>query len=348
MNKWKTRITEEYGVDLPFIGAGMAFVSTAKMVSAVSNAGGMGVFGNGIADPGTLGKVIDNIREKTRKPFGVDLLTRFASAEHVQVCAAKKVPFVVFFYDPPQASWVQTLKAAGVKVWMQVGSIEETQQAVALGVDVLVAQGAEAGGHNKSTASTFSFLPAVIAASGGRPVVAAGGIATGEGVVAALALGAEAVWVGTRLAASVESMAHPEYKQRLINTRVGDTVRTTLFGPEFKGGQIRVMRNGVVNQWVGREAEAASLPPSSETIGTSVIPTPDGGVTNYPMPKFSALVPTTSTTGNFEEMCLPAGESASQVKDIKPVADIIKDMMNDAKRIIRSRLFTMSTGESRD
>ena len=83
-------------------------------------------------------------------------------------------------------------------------------------------------------------------------------------------------------------------------------------------------------------------------IGTSQIPAPDGSVITYPMPKFSALVPTTSTTGNFEEMCLPAGESAGQVKDIKPVAEIIKEMMADAKRIIRARLFTISTGELRE
>lgn len=346
MSKWKTRITEEYGVDLPFIGAGMAFVSTAKMVSAISNAGGMGVFGNGIADPTTLGKVIDNIREKTKKPFGVDLLTRFTTDEHIQVCAAKKVPFVVFFYDVPSKAWVDALHDAKVKVWMQVGSVTEAQAAVSLGVDVLVAQGAEAGGHNKSTASTFSFLPAVIALSGGRPVVAAGGIATGEGVVAAMALGADAVWVGTRLAASEESMAHPKYKQLLVESGVEDSVRTTLFGPEFPGGQIRALRNQVVNQWYGRESEA-SAPPGT-VIGTSLIPTPGGGVTKYEMPAFSALVPTTSTTGDLQEMCLPAGESAAAVKDIKPVAVIIKDMMDEAKRIIRNRLFVMSTGESRE
>jgi enoyl-[acyl-carrier protein] reductase II len=97
---------------------------------------------------------------------------------------------------------------------------------------------------------------------------------------------------------------------------------------------------------VGHEDEATA--PPNEVIGTSQIPTPDGGVTTYPMPKFSALVPTASTTGNFEEMCLPAGESASMVKDIQPVATIIKDMMGEAKRIIRARLFVMSTGESRE
>src|SRR5690606_7771661 len=217
------------------------------------------------------------------------------------------------------------LKANGTQVWVQVGSIADAKAAAALGIDAVIAQGQEGGGPNRSEAATFSLLPAVRKAVAPVPVIAAGGIADGRGLVAALALGAEAVWCGTRFLASTEAHAHDAYKARVLGAGVGDTVRTTLFGPEWPDQSARVIRNRVVDEWLGRKShseEAAAAAPIGRTrIGNEQVD----------MLKFSALPPTPETVGDFEEMCLTAGESSGNIADIRPAAAIIASMMSEAR-----------------
>jgi enoyl-[acyl-carrier protein] reductase II len=152
-------------------------------------------------------------------------------------------------------------------------------------------------------------------------------------VAAALALGADAVSVGTRLVASQEAYAHDDYKRRIVAASAEDIARTALFGPEWPDQPMRVIRNRVVREWAGRDHKT---PPSSDPphiIGRTVVL---GQA--YAMPKFSAILPTPDTTGDFEEMCLAAGEGTGLVKAIKPVAQIVPEMMDEAKRIIEERL----------
>ena len=132
------------------------------------------------------------------------------------MCVREKAPVVAFFWDDPPDEWLSRLRAAGSHIRFQVGSVDEAKAAVRRGAEALVVQGSEAGGHNRAAAATFSLLPAVIDAIPSVPVIAAGGIADGRTVAAALALGAEAVWVGTRLLASFEANAHPQYKDRVV------------------------------------------------------------------------------------------------------------------------------------
>src|SRR5260370_32145512 len=146
----------------------------------------------------------------TAGPFGVNLITQFTEDAQLDVCIEERVSVVSFFWNDPPEFFIGRLQAAGVKVWMQVGSLQDAQEAVRCGVDAVVVQGTEAGGHNRSTGTVLSLVPAVVDAIAPVPVIAAGGIADGRGVVAALALGAEAVWVGTRLVASQEAYAHDE------------------------------------------------------------------------------------------------------------------------------------------
>lgn len=323
------QLLADYGLRVPFVGAGMAFISTPPLVAAVSNAGGLGVLGVGAAPPPGLREMIRGTRALTSKPFGVDLLNAtsamgpFATDAHIEVCAAEQVPLVVFFWNTPSSSWVQQLHATGAKVWMQVGSVPEAVEAAEAGVDGIVAQGSEAGGHNKSVAPLPELLPAVINAVRPLLVLAAGGIASAGAASAALNAGADGVWVGTRLVASHEAYAHDDYKQRIIDApSVGATARTTMFGPEWPGQPIRVLRNRIVAEWAGREDEIAAAPPPPVTIGTI----PLGG-TPYPMPKFSAMVPTPDTTGDLEEMCMPAGEGVARIDTIEGAADIVDEMM---------------------
>lgn len=315
------------------------------MHAAVSNAGGLGLLGVAPAPAALMHAMIQQTKALTARPFGVDLIvedTAFGpctTVDHIEVCLAERVQVVVFFWNPPPVDWVARLRAAGVKVWMTVGSVQGAHEAVKTGMDAIIAQGSEAGGHNKSTLALSSLVPAVVDAVAPLPVVAAGGIADGRGVAAALALGAEAVCVGTRLVASREAFAHDEYKRRVIAATVDDIARTSLFGPEWPDQPMKVLRNRVVCAWAGRDAKT---PPPSEPqahIGRTVLFSQE-----YPMPKFSAVLPTPHTTGDFEEMCLAAGESAGLAKDIQPAGDIVREMMEEAKRIVAARLVPLMGG----
>lgn len=329
-----TRLVREYGVKYPFVGAGMAFVGLPPLVAAVNDAGGIGVVGAAPAPPEGARALIQGTKALTSGLFGVDFILAhgphgpFVLDDHIEVCVEQKVQLVIFHWTPPPAAWVQRLHAAGARVWAQVASVEQAIEAVGVGVDGIVAQGSEAGGHSRSTTPLFQLLPQIVSVVGGVMVLAAGGIADGKGVARALAHGAEGVWVGTRLVASTEAYAHPEYKNRIVQAREGSTVSTTMFGPEWPGQPVRVLRNRIVDEWAGREGHIPDPPPPPAVIGDTLL-----GGAPYPMPKFSASVPTPDTSGDFEEMCMPAGESAALIHDIKPVREIIAEMMSSAERI---------------
>src|SRR3712207_2733706 len=152
----RTRLTEEYGLEAPIVSAGMAFVSRAPLVAAVSRAGALGTLGASAMPPDLLISEVAEIRAATDRPFAVNVIPRFGTDELVAAIAEARVPVVTFFWDDPAEAWVRTLADAGTRVWMQVGSPEEARRAVALGADALVVQGAEAGGHNRSVASTMT------------------------------------------------------------------------------------------------------------------------------------------------------------------------------------------------
>ena len=339
-----TRLTREYGLTYPFVGAGMGFVAMPELVAAVTNAGGLGVLGNAIEPPPSTQILIQQIKALTTGPFGVDYFlanSAFGPATvdgHIDVAIAERVDPVVFHFDIPPRAWVDRLHAASLRVWAQVPSVDDARAAVGVGVDALIAQGTEAGGHNKSTTPLKQLLRDISRAAN-VIVLAAGGIATGADVVEALAHGAEGVWVGTRLVASEEGYAHPEYKRRIVAARKkDDTVITTMFGPELPDKPYRVLRNRVVNQWAGREDQIPDPPPPPATIGTTILLPFTSFRFPYTMPKFSAVVPTPDTTGDFEEMGLPAGEGVGSIRSVKPAGQIIFEMMAEARSNLEGRI----------
>ena len=324
----------------PFVSAGMGFVSYPPLVTAVSNAGGIGVLGNAIEPAPSTQQLIRMIAAGTTRLFGVDLLhdtTAFGPAttdEHIDVCVAERVRLVVFHFNVPPRHWVDRLHAGGCRVWMQAASVEQAVEAAQAGVDAIVAQGTQAGGHNKSVVRTLPLLRDVITAVKPLMVLASGGIATGADVAAALVNGADGVWVGTRMVASLEAYAHIEYKRRLLAAPDPATAITTAFGPEFPNVPYRVLRTDLVDKVVGREDEIPPPQPGDPPIGQTVL-FPFTLRVPYSMPAFSAAVPTPDTTGHFDAMGFPAGEdSVQKIKSIKPAAAIVLQMMAEARDIL--------------
>lgn len=338
-----TRLTREYGVRLPFVGAGMGFIATPPLVAAVSNAGGIGVLGNAIEPPPSTQALIQQIKLSTSKLFGIDFIVDdsafgpLTTDAHINVCIAEQVKLVVFHMNVPPKEWVDRLHAAGARVWMQAGSVKQAVDAAALGMDAVIAQGREAGGHNKSTTPALLLLPQIIKAVHPVLVIAAGGIADGEAVFRALSSGAEGVWVGTRLVASTEAYAHAQYKTRLVAAKEDATVTTTMFGPEYPNRPYRVLRNRVVDEFAGREDTIPKPPPPPAIIGKTLL-FPRTFRQPYEMPKFSAIVPTPDSVGDFEEMGLPAGDGVKFIKSIQPAAQIVATMMNDARVLLEQEL----------
>jgi enoyl-[acyl-carrier protein] reductase II len=333
---FETRLTRSYGVRVPFVGAGMGFVAMPELVAAVSNAGGIGVLGNAIEPPSSTQVLIQQVKMATQRPFGIDFLVDesafgpLTTDDHIQVCIAEQVKLVVFHMNLPPQAWVDRLHDSGASVWAQVGSVDQALAATRLGIDAVIAQGSEAGGHNKSKTPLHELLPAVVRATRGAMVLAAGGISDGARVWQALAAGADGVWVGSRLVASQEAYAHAEYKARLVDAGQASTVTTTMFGPEYPDRPYRVLRNRIVDEFAGRESSIPNPPPPPLVIGTTVL-SPRTQRQAYTMPKFSAIVPTPETVGDFEEMGLPAGAGVASIRAIRPAAQIIASMMLEAR-----------------
>ena len=307
----------------------MAFVANADLAIAVSKNGGLGQMSGSGFPVEYLRSEIKRIKSELRgKPFAINFLPRFIQLEHIEVCISESVPLVVFFWDEVPAQYLERLKANQIKVWIQVGSIQEAVQATTAGADALIVQGSEAGGHNRSTASAFSLLPNIKKAVPDTSLILAGGIADGQGLAAALTMGAEAVSVGTRFIASSESNAHPEYKNRIVKAEVHDTVRHNIFGYDFPDATVRGIRNKIVAEFEGKDYPAPYADKNPDTfpiIGESSM---------GPIRRFSGVLPTPETTGDFEQMSLLAGESVGLIKDIQPVAEIINQMITEASHTL--------------
>ncbi len=330
----QTRLVRDYGIAYPIVSAGMAFVGLPELVVAVSNAGGLGVYGAAPEPPPVVDARLSAIAGQTSAPFGVDFIIAsgplgdFTTQDHVDVAAAHRVPVVVFHFDLPQQAWVDQLHAAGSRVWVQAGSVDVADQAARLGCDAVIAQGKSAGGHNHNqTIPTLALLAMVRSRLPRRCLLlAAGGIADGRSLVRALRAGADGGWIGTRFAASTESYANPGYKARLVNAKGRHaTTFTTVFGPEFPNATQRVLAN-----------RAATEPPSTQppVIGSTLL---FPGVVNapYDMPKYSAIVPTRDTTGDLEEMDMPAGsESVLETVSVQPAAAIIDEIVTEARSLL--------------
>jgi nitronate monooxygenase len=267
-----TPLCDVLGIEYPILSAGIGPAGGPDLVSAVSNAGGFGVLGVSGMDSEKIRTLIGRTRELTERPFGVNLIIdeegRVTTDEDKQnlrdglVAAADDgVAAIVLFWGDP-APYIEAARQNGGKVLIQVGSVEEAKAAAEAGVDGVIAQGIEAGGHVKGTTPIWDFLPPAIKAIEPMPVLASGGIGDGAGLARALHLGAQGVSLGTRFVASDEAWVHPAYKQRIVEATAEDTVLNQLYDLRWPGAPHRTLHNKTLEEW-----EAAGCPPAGQRPG---------------------------------------------------------------------------------
>jgi NAD(P)H-dependent flavin oxidoreductase YrpB (nitropropane dioxygenase family) len=328
----RTKFCRDLGIEVAILSAPLGGGGAGpELASAVSNAGGLGLLGMGGAPAPLIRKAIRDTRARTTKPFGVGLLLPLLSGGAIEVCVEERVPALLLFWGDVRPH-VDEAKRAGIPVLVQVGSVEEAKDAAAAGATAVIAQGFEAGGHVRGTTSLAALLPAVMDAVKPLPVIAAGGIANGRGVVAALALGAQAAMMGTRFVCSEESRASREYKERIVRARAEDTVHTMLFDVGWSDAPHRVLRNKAIEEWetAGRP-ESGRRPGEGEIVGRMTF-----HGTKVDVPRYSVANPMTDFEGDMEYVALYAGESCDLVNDVKPASAIVRDVVREAEEVLKT------------
>ena len=297
------RITTLFGIQYPIISGGMVWCSGWRMASAVSNAGGLGLIGAGSMHPETLREHIVKCKAATDKPFGVNVPLLYPEIDTImRIIIEEKVPIVFTSAGNPK-TWTPVLKEKGIKVAHVVSSSKFARKCEEAGVDAIVAEGFEAGGHNgREETTTMCLIPAVRTATQ-LPLIAAGGIGSGAAIAASMALGAEGVQIGTLFALSAESSAHEDFKQYSLQLQEGDT-RLAL----KQLSPTRLVKSKFLDQVLAAETAGASVEELKALLGK--------GRAKKGM-----------FEGNLEEGELELGQIVSSIRSIKNVEDIMKDLV---------------------
>jgi enoyl-[acyl-carrier protein] reductase II len=317
-----TRLCERLGIRYPICQAGMAWVARSALAAAVSEAGGLGVIAAAHGTPRDLRDEIRRVREQTDKPFGVDVLfatVRVGGREAeqftddvkgwVDVALEERAPVLVAGLGNP-GPYTAEAHRLGVTVMALCGNVKQARDHADNGVDVIIAQGHEAGGHTGRVGGLV-LLPAVVDAVAPRPVIAAGGIADGRGLVAALALGAEGVWMGTRFIATREGFGHDNYKQKIVALDEEGTVVTRA----ASGKPNRLIRNAFTREWEKRQDEIQPFPIQLERVGR-------------------AAATRAREHGDIENGSAACGQSAALIRDVLPVREVIERLVGEAHAVL--------------
>lgn len=307
----KTEITELLGIQYPVIQGGMAWVAEYHLAAAVSEAGGLGIIGAASAPPEIVREQIRKVRELTKKPFGVNVMLMNPNAPEVAKVVVEEGVTAVTTGAGNPAAFMKMWKDAGVKVIPVVASVAMARMMEKAGADAVVAEGTESGGHIGS-ATTMTLVPQVADAVK-IPVVAAGGIADGRGIAAAMMLGAKAVQMGTRFIVAKESIVHENYKQRVIKAKDIDSEVTG----RSTGHPIRVLRNKMTREYLKMEENGVSLEELEQmTLGSLRKAVIEGDVVNG---------------------SLMAGQIAGMVKKEQTCKEMIEEMMREAEELLRRK-----------
>lgn len=326
MSKLMTPLCHALGITIPVIAAPIS--ASPEFVAAVSNVGGLGVIQATWLSSEELRKAIAEVRSRTDRPFGVNfILSLTVEQGHANLDAALEegVPVVSTFWGDP-APVIERIHSAGAMAIHTVGSAEEARRVVDLGVNAVVAQGVEAGGHVCGEVSTLVLVPTVVDAVPDTHVIAAGGIADGRGLAAVLALGAEAAWVGTRLLLARECNIHPAYRNKILTARETDTILSAVFDGGWPAAPHRCLRNETVEAWIAAGRPAPGRRPNEAEVVAR-------DKTGRPIPRYDLQEPLEGMTGNVGAMALYAGQSVGLANKREPVALILNEMVKQASAV---------------
>ncbi|MCF1715994.1 nitronate monooxygenase [Flavihumibacter sp. RY-1] len=306
------RICGLFGIQYPIIQGGMIWASGWRLASAVSNAGGLGLLGAGSMYPDVLKEHIQQMKAATSKPFGVNVPLLYPDIEQLMDLIIAEGVKIVFTSAGNPATWTAKLKEQGITVVHVVSSSKFARKAEAAGVDAVVAEGFEAGGHNgREETTSFVLIPAVRAAVN-IPVMAAGGIATGRQMLAAMVLGADGVQLGTRFVASEEASSHPAFKQLLISSQEGDTQLSMK-----KLVPVRLLKNAFYQRVWEAEQRGADPAELKEILGR-------------------ARAKKGMFEGDLEEGELEIGQVSSLIKEILPASEIIRNLITEFRTAVET------------
>ena len=305
MTPFKNRITELFGIDYPIIQAGMIWASGWRLASAVSNAGGLGIIGSGSMYPDVLKEHIQKCRSATLRSFGINVPLLYPDIDkHIQIIIEEGVKIVFTSAGNPK-TWTKILKEKGITVVHVVSSSKFAHKAEEAGCEAVVAEGFEAGGHNgREETTTMVLIPAVVKAVR-IPVIAAGGIATGRQMLAAMVMGAEGVQMGSRFVASEEASSHSNFKNRVINTQEGDTVLTMK-----QLTPVRLIKNEFFRQVQEAEWKGAGVEELKTLLGR-------------------ARAKKGMFEGNIDEGELEIGQVSALLDRILPAREIVKNVWDE-------------------
>lgn len=314
-----TPLTDILGCQFPILCAGMGGVARHRLAAAVSNAGGFGCLGMVREQPEFIREEVRRYRAMSDKPFAVNLIPAATNPmllkQQINECIALEVQHIVFFWDVDSVL-IKICKNNGIHVIHQIGNVRDAYKAVEAGADILIVQGIEAGGHVRGDVSLFGLLPEIVSMSP-VPVIAAGGITTGAGMVAAMALGAQGVSCGTLFLATTESNAHDMHKGKVLNAHAADTILCYDFHRNWPmRAAVRVLKNSITQS------------PTHSYEGSQ--DQPIGNQDGLPIYPLSTDSPLRGAIGDLEAMALYCGQGCGAITSIKHPGIVIKDLMQQA------------------
>lgn len=318
-----TGLCRRLGVRLPIVQAPIGSATTPELAAAVSNAGALGTLALTWTPPAAAARRIGRTQQLTSAPFGINLVLAFPIDAQLDAALECGVRIVSTFWGDPAPVHAR-IASAGALHLHTVGSAAEARAAVDAGVDVIVAQGWEAGGHVWGEVATLPLVPAVVDAVTPTPVIAAGGIADGRGVAAALVLGAQAAWLGTRFVACTEADTHAHYRDRVVAGSASDTAHTMCFDGGWPDAAHRVLRNRTLEDW-----ERAGRPPAPQRPGEDDVVAHDSRGTAAR--RYLMAMPTRAHEGAVEDMALYAGQSVGLVDEVRSAADVVATLAAEAE-----------------
>jgi len=317
----------EHGIVLAPMGAD---VSGPELVAAVANAGGIGLLASPVNNYDATVRAIRETKKLTDKPFGAGILLEFDNTHTLRAIFDEKLACLQVFWGDFSKEMVDEAHRHGIKVIHQVGSVQAAERAVAAGVDCIIAQGVEAGGHIKGTVSLMALLPRIVDIVGDRniPVVAAGAISDARGYVAALSLGAKGICMGTRFIATKESYANDYYKHQLLHYTEDETDRSDLYGRVTWRAFVRCLNTPFHKKW--RDNDDVQNDETQPIIGYSTMYWEE-----TTLRRFAGQVANRTTSGELDKMCMLSGQGVGLVNDIVPAAEVMSRFVEGAKAIIQ-------------